>query len=122
MILTTISIFIQTWIQVMFSLWKNCKYEQKWICQSYDDALHKEFNCFDLTSPRYEEGKLEWADSSSFCNYLSDWYHSYSSAGGSLKEAIVIYLLPIWAFFLLNVPHDCFKCLGKDPDRIFSQS
>ena len=26
----------------------------------------------------------------------------------------------IWAFLLLHTPHDCFRCTGKDPDRIFS--
>ena len=29
-------------------------------------------------------------------------------------------LLPVAAFFVLNEPHDCFMCFGKDPDRIYS--
>lgn len=29
-------------------------------------------------------------------------------------------LLPVVAFLLLNKPHDCYACLGKDPDRIYS--
>ena len=33
---------------------------------------------------------------------------------------VVIGLFPIWAFLALELPHDCFKCLGKDPDRNFS--
>ena len=33
----------------------------------------------------------------------------------------LIHLLPIVAFLALNEPHDCYTCLGKDPDRIFSQ-
>ena len=28
--------------------------------------------------------------------------------------------VPIIAFLILNQPHDCYKCLGKDPDRVFS--
>ena len=32
----------------------------------------------------------------------------------------VIILLPIIIFFLLNEPHDCFVCLGKNPDHIYS--
>ena len=31
-----------------------------------------------------------------------------------------VIVLPIIVFFLLDQPHDCFICLGKDPDRIFS--
>ena len=29
-------------------------------------------------------------------------------------------LFPVFIFFLLNNPHDCYTCLGKDPDRIYS--
>ena len=29
-------------------------------------------------------------------------------------------LLPIITFLLFDNPHDCFICLGKDPDRIYS--
>ena len=32
----------------------------------------------------------------------------------------VIYSLPILAYLILNEPHDCYVCLGKDPDRIYS--
>ena len=38
---------------------------------------------------------------------------------GELVPDILI-LLPILTFFLLYKPHDCYKCLGKDPDRIYS--
>ena len=30
-------------------------------------------------------------------------------------------LIPIWTFFWLHDPHDCYNCLGKDPDRIYSR-
>lgn len=29
-------------------------------------------------------------------------------------------LLPVVLFLLLDRPHDCFVCLGKDPDRVYS--
>ena len=29
--------------------------------------------------------------------------------------------LPVQAFLLLSEPHDCFRCFGKDPNRIYSQ-
>ena len=33
----------------------------------------------------------------------------------------MIELLPVASFLILHYPHDCYKCLGKDPDRNFSQ-
>ena len=33
---------------------------------------------------------------------------------------IIAELLPFVFFFSLNDPHDCFSCLGKDPDRRYS--
>lgn len=32
----------------------------------------------------------------------------------------LIELAPFLTFYLLDKPHDCFVCLGKDPDRIYS--
>mmetsp|Transcript_6079 Transcript_6079/g.8183 ORF Transcript_6079/g.8183 Transcript_6079/m.8183 type:complete len:116 (+) Transcript_6079:42-389(+) len=29
--------------------------------------------------------------------------------------------IPVGAFFILNKPHDCYMCLGKDPERIYSR-
>ena len=34
---------------------------------------------------------------------------------------IIFELLPFLLYFILQQPHDCFLCLGKDPDRRFSQ-
>ena len=47
------------------------------------------------------------------------WYSHYTTY---FLETCFVYLLPIVAFLILNDPHDCFRCLGKDPDRIFSIS
>ena len=30
--------------------------------------------------------------------------------------------MPAIVFLVLNKPHDCFRCFGKDPDRVFSIS
>jgi len=32
----------------------------------------------------------------------------------------LVTFLPIVVFLGLNKPHDCYACLGKDPDRIYS--
>ena len=28
--------------------------------------------------------------------------------------------IPFVAYYMIDEPHDCFVCLGKDPDRIYS--
>ena len=43
----------------------------------------------------------------------------YSSSRGPYIFNCFI-LLPVVVFFLLDQPHDCFICLGKDPDAIYS--
>ena len=32
----------------------------------------------------------------------------------------ILIMLPVIFFLLLDDPHDCFTCLGKDPDRVYS--
>ena len=32
----------------------------------------------------------------------------------------LIYMTPVLVYFIMNEPHDCYVCLGKDPDRIYS--
>ena len=31
-----------------------------------------------------------------------------------------VLLLPLVTFMVLDDPHDCFMCLGKDPERVYS--
>lgn len=38
----------------------------------------------------------------------------------SMLIVIAQYLVPVVFFLLIDKPHDCFQCLGKDPDRIYS--
>ena len=32
-----------------------------------------------------------------------------------------LFMLPMLTFFWLNEPHDCYVCLGKDPERLYSR-
>ena len=32
----------------------------------------------------------------------------------------MILMLPVVTYFMLNEPHDCYMCYGKDPDRVYS--
>ena len=41
-------------------------------------------------------------------------------ANWSYLVFILAELLPFFGFFWFNEPHDCFQCVGKDPDRRYS--
>ena len=54
----------------------------------------------------------------SYCKSHKDFTHNPSygtetDIGIALLNGIM--LIPLWAYFFFNKPHDCFKCLGKDP-------
>ena len=51
---------------------------------------------------------------------IANFIEVYTAEENVWVKDIFMYILPFWAFFLLNTPHDCFRCLGKDPDRPFS--
>ena len=48
--------------------------------------------------------------------------YNYASKKYDLEEfrMTMFLLLPVVAYFLLNEPHDCYMCYGKDPDRVYS--
>ena len=45
----------------------------------------------------------------------------YTSYGWFEFYILSMVLLPVFIFMILNDPHDCYKCLGKDPDRVYSR-
>ena len=65
---------------------------------------------------------LKWVNGESYCRVAHDFIVGYTDPKNTWIDEALVFLMPIWAFFLLNSAHDCFKCLGKDPDRIFSIS
>ena len=61
------------------------------------------------------------------CNWYTAGFENVLMSPESKKKislmffgTITVELVPFLAFFLLDQPHDCFVCLGKDPDRIYS--
>ena len=63
-----------------------------------------------------------WVSSESYCKVFHEFVLGYTDPKNTWIDEAIVFLMPIWAFFILNSAHDCFKCLGKDPDRIFSIS
>ena len=39
----------------------------------------------------------------------------------SLTIFLLLVLLPVLMFLAFDDPHDCFTCIGKDPDRKYSR-
>ena len=79
------------------------------IVSSYTFIDFSFYFCFNVLKDDFSKG---------FCRRQADRYfhrHEYLS-----NLLIFFRVLPIIAFLVLNWPHDCYRCLGKDPDRIFS--
>ena len=66
----------------------------------------------------------EDANDSSFCPTLFSEQVSFFSSAKAYSQVFLfidlVVLLPVVTFLLFDNPHDCFTCLGKDPDRIYS--
>ena len=54
----------------------------------------------------------------SFCTHQANTF--FARGRGTSNLLIFMRIVPMISFLLLNKPHDCYRCLGKDPDRIFS--
>ena len=61
------------------------------------------------------------------CSWYANGFNKVLTADTNKKQislmffaTIIVEIIPFLAFFLLDQPHDCFICLGKDPDRVYS--
>ena len=90
-----IPLILTTLVAIVFVCWK-----------SFDDFGF--YLCFDFFHDF----------SGSFCNTMASTF--FKSQYNQQNSLIFSRYVPIMAFLVLNWPHDCYRCLGKDPDRIFS--
>ena len=71
-----------------------------------------------------DDGAVWAKDEEGLCNYfytdLDEKADDPQWVAGGLEWMNLMMLLPVTLFLLLDNPHDCFVCLGKDPDRIYS--
>lgn len=56
-----------------------------------------------------------------FSSYYLTLFGSQNRIGMVLWFVDFMILIPSLTFFAFDKPHDCFVCLGKDPERIFSR-
>ena len=68
----------------------------------------------------YEKGD----SSDNFCAEIDKSTINWARSSLEFSQLQLMYdltvLLPVVTFLLFDDPHDCFACLGKDPDRIYS--
>ena len=76
----------------------------------------EQYDCIHM----YRMQDVEWVQNESWCHLVFGFMNQYSDPAWSWLQTCLVDLPVFWAFFLLDNPHDCFRCLGKDPDRIFS--
>ena len=64
------------------------------------------------------------ADPNSLCAYVHEVTNNSRIGTDSILGDLyfdLVTIIPFWAFLLFRNPHDCFKCLGKDPERNYSK-
>ena len=72
-----------------------------------------------LSEREYTQHAKEQTDFCFFI-YFSGSHFSPGEASVTYLVFILAELVPFISYLWLNEPHDCFRCLGKDPDRRYS--
>lgn len=68
-----------------------------------------------------DENKLSEIETRDICYYYRSFEVSFEGRfwfGEVFLDFAILFV--ILAFFVLNNPHDCYMCIGKDPERIYS--
>ena len=115
--ITALSILLKASVEFSFMTWRYCIGSEFKECEDLNIIHGTEIDCKHLY-----QSWVHWRRNDSYCHYFAQFVYKYQNPTNAWLKSFLQYLLPIWAFLLLNTPHDCFKCLGKDPDRIFSVS
>ena len=117
---TSLCVLTKICQQFGFMYWRFCIQENLSQCRSYVNAeeTHKEehIDCIN----EYLDNNTVWDSAGSFCNDVFWFVKLYTNETYLFLHTFMIDLPVFWAFFIFDRPHDCFVCLGKDPDRIFS--
>ena len=111
-----IALLLTTWIS-MFMQFAICL-SGFWL--AYCLAAEHEFNDEPENSAFLGEGGFCHAFIYGFFDVLiSPKNYQYLSC--IYLSLVMLQVIPLLAFYTFDRPHDCFVCLGKDPDRIYSK-
>ena len=66
------------------------------------------------------ENNLMFVQTDYICSRAFKFANVYSDPTYDWFVGFMICITIFLAFFLFDQPHDCFRCLGKDPERTFS--
>ena len=87
-------------------------------CISQEEELNQ--GAFYVVEGRSSEG--------GYCSFWANGFDEMIRDPENKRSITLIYLFynvleltPFIAFYALENPHDCFVCLGKDPDRLYSK-
>ena len=72
----------------------------------------------------YSPTSLSYQGGGGFCTYFMEYFVKFfdeeNNVGMIFWLVDFAIFIPIITFFIFDNPHDCFVCLGKDPDRRYS--
>ena len=115
MVMTVIALSLKGFEKIVFACWRQCIEGERIECMAENKAFDLNIDCKHLFL-----NDVTWMINNSYCSTTHSLINIYVNFDTQWIVKFFFYLFPIWAFFLFNDPHDCFRCLGKDPDRIFS--
>ena len=85
------------------------------------NSIYSSYVGFCITDAGKPEGSV-WFDIDNpvgICNFvISSSFNEFTSYVLLIIDFFTI--LPIIVFMVINKPHDCYECMGKDPDRTYS--
>ena len=102
---------VSTWISSIFSwLWL-----LRTICDGDENMLNESLKDAGIVNDCMATGLcnavLERFNDRKYGFFSSPWQAGYSFFS----------ILPFLTFLILNKPHDCYRCVGKDPERKYSK-
>ena len=102
-------LFLTLMITLLIMFW----YQSSGYWNMFCNAQFNEMDDGDVpTSSYFESGGL--------CEMYRKTFWKFDSLEFQYLGSNLMFMVPMFAYFWLNKPHDCYTCLGKDPDRIYS--
>ena len=110
-------LFIITLITLLLDLYEQVTQFYAFSCMMSTQGLDSDADLawYDPSFPEDEQGICRWYSNLFYGGFAN--LKNFSNVQHYTNWTIFV---PILAFLLLDQPHDCYTCLGKDPDRIYS--
>ena len=108
-------VFVATTLSLVIVLVFEVSLQYTWVCTYELVIKNPDYEAM------FEPGSPDQSICKSFMDYQFELFGNRNHIGIVLWLVDLTILIPSLTFFAVNQPHDCFVCLGKDPERIYSR-